>query len=160
MKTPLYCLSPPFSNFLQPPPYCLISLSGWVTMHIWCVVLPNDIMDLQVSTIGNLVPEGPCCVFYGNKSSSLLRSDTRYGFLLVLWFDITHTNNDTKDPQGPIRLTHSCKYILASLVMYSQQLSVLHRLNNSLISKLYFTEFQNAFAFQNLLTCRSHISVE
>ena len=41
----------------------------------------------------------------------------------------------------------------------SQQSFVLHWLNNSLVSKIYVTEFYNVFAFQKLLTCTSHISL-
>ena len=44
--------------------------------------------------------------------------------------------------------------------MCSQQLCVLHRMNNLMISKYYFTEFHNVFAFQKLLSCRNHISID
>ena len=44
--------------------------------------------------------------------------------------------------------------------MCSQQLSVLHLINNLLISKIYFTEFHKVFTFQKLLTCGSHVSVD
>ena len=77
------------------------------------------------------------------------------GFLLVPWFDIVHTN---KQHTRADRLTHPYKYILTPPVMCSQQLSVLHWMNNLLILKFYFTDFHSVFAFQKL-TCRSHISV-
>ena len=60
---------------------------------------------------------------------------------------------------GANRPTHSYKYILTPSVMCSQQLHVLHRMNNLVISKIYFTEFHSVFGFQKLLTCRSHLSV-
>ena len=40
------------------------------------VILLKDVMDLHMSTLGTLVPEGPCCVFLLNKPSRLLRSNT------------------------------------------------------------------------------------
>ena len=67
-------------------------------------------------------------------------------FLLVLWFDITHTNNKHTHiqrhtaPSEANRLTHPYKFIFASLVMCSQQLSLLHWINNSLISKIYIAQ--------------------
>ena len=47
---------------------------------------------------------------------------------------------------GTDRLTHPQKNILTPPVKCSQQRSVLHWLNNSLIWKMYFTEFHNVFA--------------
>ena len=40
----------------------------------------------------------------------------------------------------------------------SKQLPILHWINQSPISKIYFTEVNSIFAFQKLVTCRSHIS--
>ena len=57
------------------------------------------------------------------------------------------------------RLTYPYKYILTPPAMYSQHLSVLHWMNNFLMSKLHFTEFYNVFAFQKLITCRCCISL-
>ena len=48
------------------------------------------------------------------------------------------------------------KYLLTPPVMSSQQLCVLHRMDNSLASKNYFPQF----AFQKLLFCGSHVSVD
>ena len=31
---------------------------------IWCAILLNDNIELHMSTLGSLVPEGPSCVFY------------------------------------------------------------------------------------------------
>ena len=76
-------------------------------------------MDQHMSSFGTLVPEGPSCVL-SNKVSSLLRSDTSDGFLLVLWFDIAHTTQtNTQHNLGDNRLTHPYKYILTPPVMRS-----------------------------------------
>ena len=56
--------------------------------------------------LGTLVPEGPCCVFYGYKVLSLLMSDAQRGILLVLWFDNTDTEKHTGQT-GANALTHS-----------------------------------------------------
>ena len=78
-------------------------------------------------------------------------------YLLVLWFDITHTHTHTNTHKqrhtadiGASRLTHQYKYTLTLLVMFSQQLSVLHWMNNLLISKIYFADSSNmSLLFKN-----------
>ena len=87
MNTPLYCLSPLFQTLstttppqfpcdIQPPPplffllSCFFSWMGDWLHHIWCVILLNDNIDLHMSSLVSLVPEGLCflhqkeCVFY------------------------------------------------------------------------------------------------
>ena len=103
----------------------------WHILRSYCFVAEvtfNDIKDLNMTSLRTLV-----CVLC-NKVSSLLRSDT-CGFLLVLWFNITHTTHSRAS-----RVTHSYKYIFTRTVMYSQQLPLLHWMNNSLMSKIYFPE--------------------
>ena len=58
-----------------------------------------------------------------------------------------------------VQLTQPCKYIVMPPVLCSQHMSVLYWMNNSLISKINFTDFHNVSAFRKLLTFRSHISV-
>ena len=41
-------------------------LNRW-SCHIWCVILLNDNMDLYMSSLGTLVPEGPWCVFHATR---------------------------------------------------------------------------------------------
>ena len=140
-----------------PPPLLLLLLCfyGWMGDRATFDVL--FCLILWIYKCRALVPEGTCCSFFCNKVSSLVRLDT-CGFLLVLWFDVTHTNTkkDTQHAKGQ-RDRHPYKYILILLVMCSEQPSVLHWTNNLLISKIYFTEFHNIFAFQKLLSCRSHL---
>ena len=38
-------------------------LNGW-SRHNWCTILPNDNMDLYMSSFGTLVPEEPWYVLY------------------------------------------------------------------------------------------------
>ena len=66
-------------------------------------------------------------------------------FLLVLWFDITHPHTHTftkthSTHSGTSRLIHPYKYIFTTPVMSSQQLFLLHWMNNSLISRIYFPQ--------------------
>ena len=69
----------------------------------------------------------------------------------LVWY---HTDTDTKTTHsGANKLTHPCKYILTSPVMCSQQLFVLHWMNNSLISKICFPQ---CFCFLKV-TSRSHM---
>ena len=84
MKTPLYCVPPSFSNFVQPSPpsphpssllppipfltaHCVVLflwLNGW-SRHIWCAILRND-MDVHMSHHRTLI-----CVLC-NKASSFI----------------------------------------------------------------------------------------
>ena len=127
MKTPsLYCLTPPLFKFYPPPPYNFLSLpirtptalsvvvflwlNGWLC-HIWCAILLNHNMDPWYVK--------PCYL----STRSLLRSDTQYGLLLVLWFDITYTITQIHTAHsGAKRVTHPLKYIFTPPVMCSQQL--------------------------------------
>ena len=103
-----FCPTPLFPVASNPHPTALsvillIWLNGW-SHHIWCAILLNDIMDLHMSSHGNLVPERPKCVFYA------LRHRVYWGLThnMVLWFDImrtntyTHTHKDTLQTQGPV----------------------------------------------------------
>ena len=139
-----FCSTLPTSNpsalFVTP----LLWLSGW-SCHI-CFILLNDIMDLH---IGVLVPEGPCPVFYATWSQVYWGLTHNMVLLLVLWLDIihSHTSKDTQHKQGSRDWHNHVNIILAPPVLCSQQLSELHCINNLLISKIYFTEFHNIFAF-------------
>ena len=95
--------TPHFWNFAQtpsspsPPPPLLLLLSyffGWMGDHATFYAPLNDIMDLYVKP-WYLSTKTTLIRVLCNKASSLMRSDT-YGFLLVLWFDITHTHAHTK----------------------------------------------------------------
>ena len=110
--TPLFYEDPPYIAYhsplfkfyptltlpchLQPPPPTVLSvflflwLNGW-SQHIWCAILLNDNMDLNMSSLGTLVPERPWCVFFATRIQ-VYWGLTQCGFLLVIWFDITHTN--------------------------------------------------------------------
>ena len=82
---------PPLSCHLQPPSPLLFLLScffGWVGDHTTFKVL----FYLMIKWIyiyvkpWYLVQEGPWCVFYATRRQSY------WGFLLLLWFDITHAD--------------------------------------------------------------------
>ena len=166
MKTLMNCLHH-FSKFYHPPlthtwihsnipippfSFCsLVSLTEHVVAPHRCVILLNDIMD----TLVPLYHKG-ISVCFMHQDLSLLSSNTWH--VLVPWFDITHRQTRNTTHTGGNRLTHTYKYI--PTIMCSQQLSVLHFMNNSLISKFYFTEFHNVFASWKLPTCRGHISVD
>ena len=67
-----------------------------------------------------------------------------------------HTQRHTSH-SGSSRLIHPYKYMFIPSVMWSQQLSLLYWMNNSLISKIYFPQ---CLFFSKLFTCKSHISVK
>ena len=71
---PLHCLAPflqILSNLPLPPPpnlhphcfFCCLALwlNGW-SRHIWCLILRNDMINLNISSFDTLVPEGLWCV--------------------------------------------------------------------------------------------------
>ena len=140
MKTP-YISYPPTFQILptnSPPPSTNSTPTAlFVTLflhHNWYVILCNYIMDLKCGV--TIIPKGLCCVLYATRHK-VYWGLTYCGFLLVLCFDITHTQRRTAHTEAN-RLTRPYKYIFT---MCLQQLSVLHLLNNLLISKIYFPEF-------------------
>ena len=96
MKTPPM-LPTPFSNFGQPSLYPNLPVTSNSHSHYpfccsvslaVCVITLHDNMDLHISSLGILVPEGPWCVFY---APSLLRSGTMCFFTgTSIWY---HTQN-------------------------------------------------------------------
>ena len=113
--------------FVQAPFFnCLVSLAEWMIVpHLMCYLL-NGIMDVHISSLSTLVQEKPYCVFYATRRQ-VYWGLTR-GFLLVLWLNWAN------------RLPHPYKSILTPPVMWSQQLSVLNCMHNSLILKFYFPQ--------------------
>ena len=52
------------------PTAFFVTLLIWLNLqlqHIWCVFLVNDIVDIHMSSLGTLVPEEPCCVYYATR---------------------------------------------------------------------------------------------
>ena len=144
MKTHPIMPTPSFSNFLQPIPSPhspvtsnltptvlsvdhFLWLNGW-SRHIWCIILLNDKMDLRMSSLGTLVPDGHWCVFYVRRHQ-VYCSLTHY--VLFYWcYDLishTHTNTQTQTAHlGGSRSTHAYKYIFTSPVLCSQQSPLLY----------------------------------
>ena len=105
MKTPFIAyplpgqiLSTPVPTSLPPPtptPNALsvvifLRLNRW-SWHIWCTILLNDNMDLHMSRLGTLVPEGP---WYGVYAA---RHQFYWGLthnMFFYWYSdlISHTN--------------------------------------------------------------------
>ena len=97
-----YCLPPPFSNFCPFAHFVALFLwlNGW-SRWIWCVIF---YLITSIDTFSGLVPlyhkeYGVCFMTQG---VSLLRSTTWRGFLLILWFDITHANSNKQHIQVSI----------------------------------------------------------
>ena len=111
-KDPLYCLPHLFSKYCQLPNPCkpqyplalfatfFLWLNGW-SRHIWCVILLNDNMNLQMLSLDTLVLQEPCGAFYPTWYL-FTWSNTWPGFHLILWFDIIYTDEDAQKTQGLI----------------------------------------------------------
>ena len=71
MKTPYNAYPLFIFNFVQPLAFsfcCLVFLTKWaIAPHLMCYVLLHDIMDLHMLSVGSLVPQGPCGVFYATR---------------------------------------------------------------------------------------------
>ena len=104
-----FCLPPPsvfksLHRHLQPPLPSVLSvfmflwLNGW-SRHIWWTILLNDNMDLYMSILGALVPEGLWCVFHETRRQvywSLTHSVVFY------WYsDLISNTHNTHHTQGP-----------------------------------------------------------
>ena len=125
MKTLLYCqlrffkfcpFPPSPRTSLSPPTLTLTVLSvvpflwlnGW-SLHIWCAILLNDNMDLHMSGLGTLVPEGPWCVFYATRHQvywGLTHNVIFYWYSHLISHKHTHTHTHTHTQIHTIRLTH------------------------------------------------------
>ena len=66
---------------------CPVSLTEWVIMpNVMCHFLFNDMMDLHMLSLGTLVPQRSCRVFYAKR----------------LQFTEVYTHKDMQYTQGPI----------------------------------------------------------
>ena len=114
---PLYiAYPPPFSNFVQPPlshfpatsdlhPNCSfccpVSLAEWVIIpHLMCY-LPNDNMDLHMSSLGTLVPEGTF-MQQGVRFTEVWHIMWFFTGTLIWYHKHTHTHTHTQHTQGPV----------------------------------------------------------
>ena len=124
--------------------FLMFCFFGWISDRAtFDVILHNDIMDLYISSLGILESEGSCYVFYATRCPGYWGLTYNVFFVgILIWYHThtyTHTQIHTAN-SGTNRLTHPYKYILPTPVMFSQQLFVLHWMNNSLISKVYFSQ--------------------
>ena len=143
MKTPLYCLLPLFrilSNPLpvpchQQPPLPLFFLLSCVFGRMVDLAIFNVlfyVMIIWIYTCRVLVPYyqkdlDVCFMQQGTKFSEVWH---KIGFLLVHWFDITHTKH-TQHTQGPVDWhTHINIYLHHLLCAHSSHLYYIKWLMN------------------------------
>ena len=96
---------------------------GWMGDHaIWCAILPNDNMDLHISSLDTLVPESldVCFMQQGTKFTEIWHLMWLFTGTLI-WYH-THKNRHTPH-SGTTRLTHP---IFSLPVLCSQQLPLLN----------------------------------
>ena len=111
-EDPLYCLPPsPTSLSPQNPTPTILSavLFLWLNRRsrlIWCAILLNDNMDLNMLSLGKLVPEGPWCAFHATRRQ-VYWSLTHNG--IFHWYsDLishTHEHTNTQHLLGPAHYT-------------------------------------------------------
>ena len=117
---------------LPPTSHCsfcchLSCFFGWMGDHATFDVL-FYLMDPHTLSLGTLAPEDldVCFMQQGVKFTEVWYI-MWCGFLLVLWFDITHTQTQTQTAHSRAsRLIHPYKYIFTPPVMWSLQLLLLH----------------------------------
>ena len=93
------CIANPLFQILSPPlpPTSQLPPTPTATFH----VLLNDNMDLHMSIIGALVPEGPWCVFYATRHQVYwgpIHNTVFYWYSDLISHIQTHTN--TQHTQG------------------------------------------------------------
>ena len=89
------CLTPPPPPPPPPSLLFLVSLTEWMIVpHLMYYFLLTDIMDLHIALVPWYNKNVPVC--FMQQVVWLLRSHIQRGFLLMLLFDITHINEDTK----------------------------------------------------------------
>ena len=110
-EDPLYFLYPLFQILSTPTPHpnylspqtptptvlsvvLLLWLNGW-SRHISSAILFNDYMDLQMSSLGTLVPEGPWYVFHATRDQVYWGPKHDVVFYWYSDFVTTHTNTQT-----------------------------------------------------------------
>ena len=156
-----YIASPLFLKFcptplccrLQPPPrysFCCLGffwLNGW-SRHIWCAILLNDVMDLHMSSLSILVPEGHWCVFYATRRQVYWGLTHNVVFAgTLIWY---HTHTNTQHTQGPLDWdTHINIHLHHLLCSHSSYLYY----NEWIIHWYQKYTFHNVFSFQKLFTC-------
>ena len=123
-------MSPPNPNHTALSVVTFPWLNGW-SCHILYAILFNDNMDLYMSSLGTLVPEGAWCVFYAT------RRQVYWGLthnVVFYWYSylISHTQTEkhTQHTQGPVDLhTHIIMYLHHLLCAHSSYLCYIKWLN-------------------------------
>ena len=157
MKTPLHCLTDLFQILFNPPSLSLptptlnalfvvlfLWLNGW-SCRIWFTF-----SILWIYICRALVPctRRTLIVFYATRHQ--VYWGLTHDVVSCWYFDLishTHTHIDTQHTQGGSRLTDLYEYIFTLPAMSSQQLSLLHWMNNLLISKIYLPQCLSFFFF-------------
>ena len=151
MKTPHYIAYHPFLNFFPTPSlsalfvalFLLLNLSSCHTFL--CVVLLNDIMDLNLTCLGSLVPATPC-VFCNNASNIL---NVWHGLHCFCWCSdlILHTQTNTPRTHGANRLTNIKVY--TNTICAHNNYPELRWLNNLVKQKFTLQNSTMYFLFKN-----------
>ena len=106
-------------------------------------------MDLILLSLGTLVLAALCCMFYERRHQIYWLTVWQmmcFSYNLIGYH--THKDKHTEDT-GTNRLTNTFQYILASPIMYTQQLHALHGMNNLLIQKFTLLWLTMSFLFKN-----------
>ena len=173
MKNTLYIAYFPLLQILPNPPPCPLPcqlqdppsllffwLIGWLC-HIWCAILLTYIMDLHMFSLGTFAPDGLWWVFYARRRQvhwALTNNVVfcRYSNLISHTYTHKDTLRHTAHSESS-RFTHPIN-------IYLRHLWCAHG------SRLYYLEwiihryqkitFYGVFSFQQLFTCKGHISVD
>ena len=106
--------------------------------HVTTVILLNDIMGLNLSSLGSNYQQQFCCFF-----------ETDDFVLLVLWFDITYTDKHRTEHTRTNRSTRPYQDILTPSVMCTQPLRVSRWIDNSLVQKFTLQRPAMSLLFKN-----------
>ena len=151
--------NPPFQILSNPPPsFCVASnpqrplffllscFFGWMSDCTTVMCYFAVLMILWIYTCQVLVPKyqkdlDVCFMQQGIKCIEVWHLMWFFAGTLIWYHKNTYTQTQRHTVHsGASRLTHPYKYIFTPPFMCSQQLSLLHWMSNSLISKIYFPQ--------------------
>ena len=146
-RPPVHCL-PSFPNFFHPHYALSLWLHVW-SHHIYCFILLNNIVNINLLSLGNLVLAAYFCVFYAIRHQIYWRFDTNDMDFpsTLIWYHIhrqTYRRHTCTN-----RLAHIYKYISTPPVRCTQQLHVLHWMTNLLIQKIILNMSKISLLFEN-----------
>ena len=135
----------PFQILSTPPSLPLLPCH----LHIWCAILLNDNIDMYVSSLGTLVPEGPWYLFYATRCQFYW--GLAYNVVFQWYSDLishTHKHKNTQHTQEALDWHTHVNICLYHLLCAHTAAAFI-----TLMVKWIIRWYQN-FTFHNVVSCQ------